>query len=85
MRLSLPRIGYGFLARTLLASGVPALAVYVPSVLISDRVLTLLPYALLGVGLYLFCARLLRLFNDEDRSHLPHLPPAGLRWVVRTL
>jgi O-antigen/teichoic acid export membrane protein len=74
-----------FLSRAILSSAVPAAAVFALSTFVSNRILTLLPYTILGVLLYLGCARALRLLTDEDRSFVAHLLPEKLQWVVRML
>jgi O-antigen/teichoic acid export membrane protein len=85
LRGYLPRVNYPFLGKALVASAVPALAVYLLSALVSDRVLTLVPYAAVGGAAFVACARGLRLLSDEDRAYLGHLLPEGLRWVSRLL
>ena len=74
-----------FLARTLLASAIPAGVVALLTLVLSSRVLSLLPYALLGVGLFLVCSRATRLLTEEDKGFLAHLLPARLHWVLRLL
>ncbi|MDG6910257.1 MAG: oligosaccharide flippase family protein [Nitrososphaerota archaeon] len=86
IRVYLPRpFDYRFLGKALLASAIPAMAVYLPSVMISSRVLTIVPYTVLGLALFAVCAKALRLLNDEDKSYLGHLLPGGLQWVLRFL
>ena len=50
-----------------------------------NRVLTLLPYTVLGLMLFFGCAKLLKLFSDEDRSFVRHLLPAQLGWITRLM
>lgn len=78
-------VNYGFYARALVASAVPAVAVYIPSVYYSSSLVTIVPYTLLGLVLFLLFAKLLRLLTPEDKSYLGHLLPAGLHWVLRFL
>ncbi|MDG6988652.1 MAG: oligosaccharide flippase family protein [Nitrososphaerota archaeon] len=86
IRRYLPRpFDYRFLGKALVASAVPALAVYLPSELVSSRVITIVPYAALGLVLFAACAKALKLISDEDRSFLSHLLPRGLQWVLRLL
>ncbi|MDG6970278.1 MAG: hypothetical protein JRN54_04130 [Nitrososphaerota archaeon] len=80
----LPRADLGFLGKALLSSAVPAAAVYLASAM-PDKILTIVPYTLLGVLLFLACARGLWLFADEDKSYLGHLLPGALQWVLRLL
>jgi len=82
----IPRpVDFGFYVRALLASVIPATAVYVPSVLISSRVLTLVPYTLLGLGIFIVCARGLKLVSAEDKTYLSHLLPGKLQRVLELL
>ena len=78
-------VNYGFYARALLASAIPSVAVYIPSVYYSSSVTTIVPYALLGLTLYLLCAKMLKLLTPEDKSYVGHMLPAGLHWVLRFL
>jgi O-antigen/teichoic acid export membrane protein len=80
----LPRpFDYRFLGKALVASAVPAAAVYLPSEAISSRLVTVVPYTALGLALFVLCARSLRLLSDEDKSYVAHLLPGPLRWVLR--
>jgi O-antigen/teichoic acid export membrane protein len=84
IRRYLPRpVDYRFLAKALLASIIPALIVYVQTALVSNRVITIVPYTLLGLAVFAVCARLLRLLSDEDKSYLSHLLPAWLQWITK--
>ncbi len=76
---------FRFVARATLAAAAPAVVVYLLSAFLSDRVLSLLPYTLLGLALFVLCAKALRLLNDEDKSYLGHLLPGALQWVLRLL
>lgn len=74
-----------FIAKATLAAVVAAVGVYIPSLLVSDRALTLVFYTVLGLALYVICAKALKLFSPEDRSYLSHLLPSGLQWIMRLL
>ena len=79
----LPRpVDYRFMGKAVLSALVPSAGVYLPSALVSDRVLTLVPYTVLGLALFLACARLLRLFSADDKAYLSHLLPSKLRWAL---
>ena len=75
----------GFLAKALVSAGVPAVVVYALSLVVASRVLTLLPYTILGLLLFFGCARVLKLFSDEDKTFATHLLPARVQWVIRLL
>ena len=83
VREYLPRVDYPFYGKALVASALPALVVYVPSVLVSSRVITLIPYTALGVAVFVLCARGLRLVSPEDKAYIGHLLPRGVQWVLR--
>ena len=78
-------IDLGFLAKALVSAGVPAVVVYALSLVVASRVLTLVPYTLLGLLLFFGCARTLKLFNAEDRSFVAHLLPARFGWITKLL
>lgn len=78
-------IDFKFLSKALLASGIPALAIYLATTYVSGRVITLIPYTLLGAALFLACARTLTLFSVDDKSYISHLLPSSLKWLLRIL
>ena len=78
-------INLGFLAKALVSAGVPAVVVYALSLVVASRVLTLVPYTLLGLLLFFGCARVLRLFSAEDKSFAAHLLPARFGWITKLL
>ena len=83
IRSHLPNIGSRFIAKALTGAVVPSAAVYALTTLVSDRVLTLVPYTLLGAALFVGCAKALKLLTQEDRVYLSHLVPGQLQWVLR--
>jgi O-antigen/teichoic acid export membrane protein len=86
IRRHLPRsVDYRFFAKSLLASAVPAVAVYALSNLISNRLITIVPFTLLGMALFVVCTKAFKLLTVEDKSYLGHLLPDGLQWVVRLI
>jgi O-antigen/teichoic acid export membrane protein len=86
IRRYFPRpINYRFFAKALVGSAVPSAIVYFLTTMISNRIVTILPYTLLGVALFVGCAKLLRILTSEDKSYLAHLLPTGLRWVTELL
>ena len=74
-----------FLAKAAVSGGVPGVVVFALSTMISNRVLTLVPYTVVGLLLFFGCAKVLKLFSAEDRSFVAHLLPERLQWVVRML
>jgi O-antigen/teichoic acid export membrane protein len=74
-----------FQAKTLAASILVFLVLASLSAFLSARTMTLIPYSVIGVGIFLLCARWMRLLNDEDKRHLEHFMPAGLGKLVWVL
>jgi hypothetical protein len=74
---------YLFLAKALLSSAVPAVVVFGLSTLVSSRTITLLPYALIGIVLFLGCARGVKLVSPEDKAFLNQSMPSQIRWASR--
>jgi len=52
---------------------------------VSNRTLTLVPYALIGTAVFLLCARGLQLLTEEDKKYLEHFMPASLGRLMRML
>lgn len=78
-------INYSFLAKALASSGVPAVVVFMLSSMLSARLISLLPYTIIGAVLFFGCARVLRLLSTEDKSFVTHLLPSRLEWIARLL
>ncbi|MDG7008043.1 MAG: oligosaccharide flippase family protein [Nitrososphaerota archaeon] len=76
---------FRFLAKAVVSGGIPGAVVFALSSVVSNRVLTLVPYTILGVLIFFGCARVLRLFSEEDRSFVVHLLPSRMEWIVRLL
>ncbi|MDA4117306.1 MAG: oligosaccharide flippase family protein [Thaumarchaeota archaeon] len=52
---------------------------------VSNRTLTLFPYTLIGVIVFLLCARVFELLTEEDKRYLEHFMPSSLGRLVRLL
>jgi O-antigen/teichoic acid export membrane protein len=85
IRFYLRPVNFLFYVKALLASGIPAAVVYLLSALVSDRLITIFPYTLLGIALFVSSAKLLRLLTSEDKAFLAHLLPRRLTWIARLL
>ena len=75
----------GFHAKVLVASFVMLGVLFSLSKFVSNRTLTLIPYALIGGVVLLLCARALRLLTEEDKRYLEHFMPASVAKLVRAL
>ncbi len=75
----------GFHTKVFVASFVMLGALFSLSKFVSNRTLTLAPYALIGVVVFLLCARGLRLLTEEDKRYLEHFMPATLGRLMRLL
>lgn len=76
---------FRFLGKALLSSAIPSVAVYLLSEKISSRVITLVPYTLLGLALFVSTAKGLGLLSAEDKSYIKHLVPSRFAWLLRLL
>ena len=86
IRRYLPRpFDFRFLGKALILGAVPSIPVYLLSAFVSDRTLTLVPYALLGALLFIGCARTLKVITLEDKEYLSHVIPSQLQWILRLL
>ena len=74
---------FRFYAKSILPSiGVFAL-VYGLSTFVANRALTLLPYSLGALVIFLLLVKALKLLSDEDRYFLSHVLPKSLQRLVR--
>ena len=78
-------VNFSFLAKASVSAGAPAVVVYGLSYAVAGRVLTLVPYTILGVLLFFGVARVLKLFSDEDKTFVTHLLPARFGWITKLL
>ena len=76
---------YVFYLKGIVAAVIPSLVVFTLSTFVSNRIISLVPYALLWAILFLICAKALRIFSEEDRSFIAHLTPAPLQKFIRYL
>lgn len=70
---------WGFYAKAAVASFIPFIAVFALSSVVSSRLITLVPYAVIFSILYLGCLRGLRVVTSEDKAYLTHVLPSRLR------
>ncbi len=78
-------IDLGFHFRVLTASSVMLAVLQSLSKFVSHRVITLLPYGLIGGAVLLISARALHLLTEEDKRYIEHFMPGGLGRYVRRL
>ncbi len=52
---------------------------------VSARVLTLVPYSLIAVAVFLVSIKSMSVLKDDDRRFIEHLLPGKLRWVAKHL
>ncbi|MDH2899881.1 MAG: oligosaccharide flippase family protein [archaeon] len=76
---------YLFYLKGIVAAVIPSLVVFTLSTFVSNRIISLVPYAVLWAILFLICAKALRIFSEEDRSFVAHLTPAALQKFIRYL
>jgi stage V sporulation protein B len=75
----------GFHAKVFVASFIMLGVLFSLSKFVSNRTLTLIPYALIGGVVLLLCARGLRLLTEEDKRHLEHFMPVILSRLMHLL
>jgi O-antigen/teichoic acid export membrane protein len=75
----------GFYAKVFAMSFIMLAALSSLSIFVSDRTITLLPYALVGGTIVLLCARGFRLLTEEDKVYLEHFMPSKLGKLVQSL
>ncbi len=74
-----------FLAKGVVASLAPSIIVLFLSSQVSARVLTLVPYSIIALAVFLVSVKSMSILNDDDRRFVEHLLPAKLRWVAKHL
>jgi O-antigen/teichoic acid export membrane protein len=74
---------YVFYLKGIVSAVVPSLAVFALSSFVSNRIISLVPYAVLWAILFLACAKALRIFSEEDRNFISHLTPAPVRKFIK--
>jgi len=77
--------GYSKVVAVAVIAVLAGVVVFALSSMISDGVLTLLPYTILALLHFFGCARVLKLLGDEDKTFVTHLQPARLEWAIRFL
>ncbi len=75
----------GFHAKVIASSLIMLGVLFSLSKFLSNRTLTLGPYALIGAAVFLLCARGLQLLTEEDKRYLEHFMPASLGRLMRML
>ena len=75
----------GFYAKVLIISFIMFTVLFSMSALVSDKMITLIPYILIGGAILLLCVRGLGLLTEEDRRYLEHFLPSRLNRLVRFL
>jgi O-antigen/teichoic acid export membrane protein len=71
-----------FYVKSIVASSVPFVVILILSDLVSSRALTIVPYTLLGVLLFVLCLRVLRLITPEDKSFVSHFLPRKMQKLL---
>jgi O-antigen/teichoic acid export membrane protein len=67
------------------ASSLVSFVVVLGLTIMSDRTLTLIPYALVGGVIFLLCVKFTKILTDEDRALFSHLLPRRLQVILRFL
>jgi O-antigen/teichoic acid export membrane protein len=72
-----------FYLKAIIASVIPFVLVYLLTEFVSGRTLTLIPYSIIGLGVFFGCLKILKVFTDEDRSFIAHLTPLKLQKLLK--
>jgi O-antigen/teichoic acid export membrane protein len=73
----------GFYAKGIVCSLVPFVVSYTLSAVLSTRVTSLVPYALLSGVAFIAAIKFFRVVSDEDRRYLSLALPLRFKWIVR--
>lgn len=74
-----------FYAKSIVATAIPFLVTYALSNYVSIRIVTLVPYAVVFVVVYLLCVKFLKLLTDEDKTFIAHLLPKPIDKITKHL
>lgn len=74
---------FGFYEKSILPSIGVFVLTYGLSTFVANRALTLLPYSLGALVVFLLLVKALKLLSDEDRYFLSHVLPKQLQRLVR--
>jgi len=75
----------GFHSKVIVSSFIMLGVLFSLSKFLSNRTLTLVPYALIGGVVFLMCARGLQLLTEEDKKYLEHFMPGSFGRLMRLL
>ncbi len=76
------KIDYAYFVKVFMGSFVVFLILSSLSVFVSSRPLSLIPYTVLGLAVYLGILKATRALGKEDKQYLMHFVPSGLRKLV---
>jgi O-antigen/teichoic acid export membrane protein len=74
-----------FYIRAAICGVLPFLGVKILSTYISQSLITILPYSIIGLAIFLICLRTLRIISEEDRALGRHIVPAPFRAILAYL
>lgn len=76
---------YVFYAKVIIGS-LAALAVTLAlTIFVSSRILSLVPFAVIGLFVFLACVKGLKILTEEDKSYFLHVTPSALQWILKYL
>jgi O-antigen/teichoic acid export membrane protein len=67
-----------FYLKCLTSAAIPSLVTFALSRYLSERTITLVPYAVIFLGIFLACVKTFKLLSNEDRVFLSHIFPKSL-------
>ncbi|MHB8567852.1 MAG: oligosaccharide flippase family protein [Nitrososphaerales archaeon] len=79
---TLSRTQSTFYSKAIISSAIPFAIILALSTFLSDGVLSLFPYLLLGLLVYLGLVKAFGILNEEDRGYLTHVLPGRLKRIL---
>ncbi len=76
---------YAYYLKVAVGSAASLVVTVALTAFVSDRTISLIPYAIVGLLVFLACIKLLRVITDEDRTYFSHITPHSLRWILKYL
>jgi O-antigen/teichoic acid export membrane protein len=76
---------YAYYLKVAVGSAASLVVTVALTVFVSDRTISLIPYAIVGLLVFLACIKGLRVITDEDRIYFSHVTPHSLKWILKYL
>ncbi len=74
-----------FYLKAIFSSALPACTIFALSAFVSNQTITLLPYSLIAVTIFLCCVKALKLLDSRDRELIRQALPPRFKWFIKLL